>query len=78
MRVTSELGLPATTSQRCDCAASEVTSLARTPDSRQAQYCGKVRIARARAKASGQALASQNICRPTWVMAPIGAEPRSR
>ena len=39
--------------QRSECAAIEVTSEAITPLSRQDQYCGQARKARAWAKASG-------------------------
>ena len=39
--------------QRSVCAASDVTSVAITPLSRQDQYCGQARKARAAAKASG-------------------------
>ena len=52
-RATMAAGRRSAAHQRCDWAAALVTSSARTPESRQAQYCGVGRKARAAAKRVG-------------------------
>ena len=78
-RATIAAGRRSAAHQRCDWAAALVTSSARTPESRQAQYCGVGRKARAAARASGQSRSNQRSWRAAWAapsMMPL--LPRSR